>query len=100
MASLEGRKAEYITHETAGKDFYNTFRSQLTLDIEAGSKTLPQVLAIKDKVRCIGMELKDGDWKSAYHLASMMTSDVNFTKQHLEDMKADILAYITSNYSW
>ena len=100
MASLAERKAEYDAHAIAGSDFYNTFRSQLTLDIEAGSKTLPQVLAIKDKVRCIGMELKDGDWKSAYHLASMLTSDVNFTSGMLTDMKADLLAYISTEYSW
>ena len=100
MASLAERKAEYTAHATAGKDYYNTFRSQLTLDIEAGSKTLEQVLAIKDKVRCIGMELKDGDWKSAYHLASMLTSDVNFTSGMLTTMKSDIGSYISTNYTW
>jgi len=100
MASLAERKAEYDTHAIAGSDFYNTFRSQLTLDIEAGSKTLPQVLAIKNKIRCIGMELKDGDWKSAYHLASMLTSDVNFTDDMLSTMKTDIGSYISTNYTW
>ena len=100
MASLAERKAEYNAHAIAGSDFYNTFRSQLTLDIEAGSKTLPQVLAIKNKIRCIGMELKDGDWKSAYHLASMLTSDVNFTDDMLSTMKTDIGSYISTNYTW
>lgn len=100
MASLAERKAEYTAHENAGRDFYNTFRSQLTLDIEAGSKTLEQAIDIKNKVRCIFVEIKDGDWKSAYHLASILTSDVNFTSGMLADMKADILAYISTEYSW
>lgn len=98
--SLENRKAEYLTHEAEGKDYYNSFRSQLTLDIEAGTKTLEQAIGIHDRLAEVGCCLLTGDWKSAYNKISDTLPTPHCSKEVIDSMKADILNYITTNYSW
>jgi len=100
MASLETRKAEYVSHESAGVDYCNAFRSQLSIDIEAGSKTLAECLEIQKVLRYVGEEIRFGDWKSALHLISMIRPNGHCPKSIINDMTADINAYITANYSW
>ncbi len=100
MASLESRKTEYISHESAGIDFCNTFRAQLSLDIESGARSLGECLEIQKVLRGVGDELRNGDWKSGLHLISMIRPNGHCPKSIINDMTADINAYITSNYSW
>ena len=100
MASLEARKTEYVGHESAGVDYCNAFRAQLSLDIEEGRKTLPECLEIQKVLRRVGEEIKNGDWKSGLHLISMIRPNGHCPKSIINDMTADISAYITANYSW
>ncbi len=100
MANLETRKAEYVSHESAGVDYYNAFRAQLTIDIEAGSKTLAECLEIQKVLKYVGVELRFGDWRTALYLISMVRPNRYCTKAIINDMTTDINAYITANYSW
>jgi hypothetical protein len=54
MATLEERKTEYLAHETAGKDYYNEFRAQLSLDIEGGTISLADAKEIHFKLKAVG----------------------------------------------
>ena len=100
MPTLIERQSEYVAHETAGVNFYNAFRAQLSLDIEGGIKTLPQGVAIKEKLYKVARELKDGDWKSAHYFISSLVGDDNVSDMELQALKTDIETYITENYSW
>ena len=100
MATLEERKAEYDTHKTNGLDFYNSFRSQLTLDVESGTKTLEGALAIQDRLLRVGECLCSGDWKSAYNVLDNTLGNQHCTKEIIDNMKTDILTYIQTNYTW
>jgi len=100
MATLAERKAEYELHKDAGWDYYNSFRSQLTLDIEAETKTQEECLAIHARMSVVGTYLQTGDWKSAYDNIIRLAPDFYCTVDIIESVKSDIIAYITENYTW
>ena len=100
MSTLEERKAEYITHEINGRDFYNTFRSQLTIDIEMGTKSLESAIEIHSKFKIVGEYLLTGDWKSAYQNLAEVLANNNCPQSIIDNMKSEIGTYITTNYTW
>ena len=100
MATLEERKAEYDNHKIAGYDYYNTIRSQLTLDVEAGEKTLECAIQIQCRLSGVSQHLLLGDWKSAYKEVDSILSNVYCTSDIIAQVKSDIIDYITNNYSW
>ena len=100
MTTLIDRKSEYVAHSIAGVDYYNSFRAQLTLDVEAESKTLEQAIDIQGNLKCVGDCLLTGDWKSAYNDISSIAPTENCPQSIIDSMKADIGLYIQNNYSW
>lgn len=100
MATLEERKSEYELHKANGVDYYNTFRAQLTLDVEQGDKTLVCALEIQERLLRVGETLCTGDWKSAYNVLANTLPSPNCTKEIIDTMKTDIGNYITNNYTW
>ena len=100
MATLEERKAEYDLHKANGLDYYNSFRSQLTIDVEQGDKTLECALEIQERLLRVGETLCTGDWKSAYNVLSNTLANKYCTKDIIDNMKTDIGNYITTNYTW
>jgi len=100
MATLEERKAEYILHESSGKDYYNSFRSQLTLDVENGDKTLEEAIEISKRLESIGDSLNTGDWKSAYKDITGVLPNIYCPQSIIDSIKTDISTYIQTNYTW
>ena len=100
MQTLQERKSEYDLHELAGKDYYNTFRAQLTLDIESNTKTLEESVEIHKRLKVVGEYLCTGDWKSAHLQLSNTLPNVFCTQEIIDTMLTDIGAYISNNYSW
>lgn len=100
MATLEQRKTEYDTHKTAGYDYYNGFRSQLTLDVEATTKTLEQCLIIESRFKKVSESLLNGDWKSALVHVGNVKPNVFLDQSLIDQVSTDIQNYITANYSW
>ena len=100
MATLEERKLEYNTHKENGYDYYNTFRSQLTLDVESGNKTILQAIEIQQRLVPVTDMLMLGDWKSAHNSLCCILSNVHCTADMLAGIKSDIESYISTNYSW
>lgn len=100
MATLAERKAEYEAHQVAGQDYYNSVRSQLTLDVEAGTRTLIEAVSIQQQLYWVGCNLHTGDYKSALLACNALNTNDTLTQAYLDQIKADIQTYITNNYSW
>ena len=100
MTDLSNRKQEYEIHQTNGIDFYNNFRSQLTIDIEEGTKTLEDVLEIQNKLHKVSNMLTTGDWKSALFEINKVLPNVHLTTEFLTELKSEIHLYITNIYTW
>lgn len=100
MATLAERKAEYVNHKSEGEDFYNEFRSQLTLDVEAGTKTLEQIVEIQDKLWKVACFLMTGDWKSASRACGQVLPNASLDKATIDSLQSQINSYITTNYTW
>ena len=98
--SLESRKAEYNQHKIAGEDYYNTLRSQLTLDVEQGTRSIEQIVSIQSQLFNVSCNLFTGDWRSALLQASNLNTNEILTDEYLNQIKSDIQAYISENYSW
>ena len=99
MATLQQRKDEYLLHESAGKDYYNEFRSQLSLDIENGVIDLDTAKEIHFKLKLVGDYICTGDWKSAYNELNKVLPNVYCSIDLITSMKADLISYISSNYT-
>lgn len=97
---LNVRKNEYVAHEAAGKEYFGNFRDNLTLDIEDGLITLEAAEAIQYKMRFVGANLKDGDWKSAYSEIIRVLPDIYCTQSIIDTVTTDIINYISTNYTW
>lgn len=88
--SLEQRKALYQQFENDGRDYYNTMRSQLTLDVEAGNKTLIEIVSIQAQLENVSKNLYTGDWKSALLSAQSLNANDNLTQDYLNTIITDI----------
>lgn len=100
MATLTERKLEYDLHKSEGYSFYNTIRSQLSLDMEGGSTTDAEANEISKRLREVKNELLSGDWKSALLEINKVLPNIHLTEVKLSEIKTGIQDYITNNYNW
>lgn len=100
MATLEERKAEYDIHKTAGSSQYNEWRSQASLDIEAGLITLESALERERVLNQVKLDVCIGDWKTALNHLNNTLPNVHVPQSYLDSLISDCETYITNNYSW
>ena len=100
MTALDDRKLQYIKYIADGQDFYNTYRAQLTLDIENNVKTREHANILHNIFQSVGSLLNTGDWRSAYSVLCNTPSNKYIPLTELTELKAVIKAYIDANYTW
>lgn len=100
MATLQQRMDEYDLHQTAGKQKYNEWRSQASIDIELGLLSLEDALERERLLNQVKLDVCIGDWKTALNHLQNTLPNVHMPQSFLDDLINQCQEYITNNYTW
>jgi len=86
------------SHESNGKNYFNSFRASLVHDYKFGEKTDVGIFEIEQKLATVTDKLITGDWMSARALLSTITVEGYLTQDLKDGLLADFTTYIETNY--
>lgn len=89
----------YQAHETAGREYYESFRADRALLIISGDTTVEAETAMALHLNSVKQELLTGDWRTARAVLGTLPANVDCPKAVLDTLKSDFDTYIAANFS-
>lgn len=88
----------YEQNRLEGINYYNHFQAQLYIDINTGTYTVTEVVALETHLKSVADEIKAGSWLTAQQTLPTITLSGIFTQAMKDEIQADIDNYILENY--